>query len=204
MPLPATYTKVTMYFSNPTTNAKAQCVLWYLISAGTTPSLSTVVTHANSFRTAYSTAIAAALPTACNLDKVTLRWVSGGSEVEGDNSNGVVAGTVSGDVLPEEDVIVIQRRTGFVGRNKRGRIFFPFVPEAFQADGALNSTGLTAAAGLAAMVKSNVVSGATTYNPQTPNWKDGGLLAVTQAGYVTTTCSRRDRRSPKTLFAVHV
>ena len=205
MALPATYTKVTMHFQSNIDLARAHCVLWYLITAGATvPTLATVSAFASSFKTAFSTALVGALANGCNLTGVTLKYVVDGNEVEGDNTNGTVDGIISGDYLPEEDVLCIQKRTGLVGRSKRGRIFFPFVPEIHQENGDLNAAGLAAAAGLATMVKSNVVHSSTTFGPHHLDNKNSLLIPIVQTGYVTTICSRRDRRNPKTLTSVRI
>lgn len=205
MPLPATYLRVTMNFRNPTTGAKATSVLWYLpASAGTTITLANVALFANDFKTAFTSAIQGALSDVAAMDSLTLKWVTGGNEVEGNNNNGAIGGSVGGDCLPEEDVIVIQRRTGKVGRSKRGRIFFPFISEDFVEDGELNAAGKTAAAALAAMVKSNVTAQGAVFNPKTLDHKNNVLETVVQAGYITATCSRRDRRFPKQLTSIRV
>lgn len=205
MGLPATYMRATLNFSDTATGAKAHCVLWYLPTSGT-PSitLANIATYANDFKTAFATAVAAALSQEAQLDSVTLKWVQAGTEIEGQNTNGVVAGTVESENLPEEDVLCIQRRTGLQGRTKRGRIFFPFVPAAFEADGELNTTGKAAAAGLAGMVKSTVTANSVSFTPKTLDHKNAVLETVVQAGYITATTSRRDRRFPKQLTSVRV
>lgn len=206
MPVPSTYLRATLSFRNVTTGSRAHVALWYLPSSlgATPPSLATVTTYANAFNTAYATAVAAALTTAHQLTSVTLKWVTGGAEVEGDNNNGPVAGTVSGDTLPEVNTMVIQRRTGLVGRMKRGRIFFPYVPESFQDEGDLSGSGITAAAALAGMVKSDVVASGVTYKPQHFDHKNNVLVPVVQAGYLNQVTTRRDRRSPKQYTPVRV
>lgn len=207
MPFPATYLGVSLLFVNDATQAQASCRLFYLpqSSGAFNPSLANITTFANGFRTAYLTAGAAALTTNCRIATVRLRWVSGSNEVEGDNNNGAITGSVTGETLPEEDVIVIHRRTGLIGRRNRGRIFWPFVPEVFSDEGGeLTALGLTAAAGLAAMVKSPVTSNAVAFDPYTIDFKDGIARQVVQSGYLTSTASRRDRRFPKRLIPVRV
>lgn len=205
MPLPAIYLRATLNFENDETKAKATCALWYSNgSGGTSPTLATVSAYANSFRTAYSSAIAGWLPDTCRMTRVTLKWVAAGAEIEGDSTAGPVQGTIAGEVLPEEDVLCVQRRTGLQGRNKRGRVFFPFVSESFQADGELNNAGIAAATALANMVKSVVVHSGGNWNPGTVNWKEGQLIGIVQSGFVRQTCSRRDRRYPKQLTSLRV
>lgn len=205
MPLPGTYVKVTLHFRNVDTSSQAHCVLWYQMTAGTTPTLANVGTFANAFKTAFSTAIPPSMAENCEVQKITLKHVTGGSEVEGDNTNGTIAGTVtSSDTLPEEDVVVIQRRTGLVGRNKRGRVFWPYVPETFQADGELQGGAITVYTAIATMIKNPVTGSGNTYSPCTLDHKNGILVPVVQTGVVLQICSRRDRRSPKTLSSVRV
>lgn len=205
MPLPATYLKCTLHFRCDDTGSRAQCVLWYLQGSGAiAPTLSTIAAYANSFMTAFTAGTSAMLAENSRFAKVTLKWVSGGNEVEGDSTLPSVPGTAAGDTLPEEVVVCIQRRTGQIGRNKRGRIFFPYIPEAYQQDGNLMGLGVSAATGLAAMVRNKVTHSGGQWEPQTPDWKTGVLVPVVQAGYVEQLCSRRDRRDPKVLTAVRV
>jgi len=203
MGLPATYLAVDLAFVNTSQGSHAGVRLWYLPTSGTpTITLANIATYANDFKTAYATASGAALPDTVELTTVTLKWVSGGNEVEGQNTNGGITGDVGGDVLPEEDVICIQRRTGKQGRSKRGRVFWPYIPESFVEDGHLNTTGRAAALGLANMVKSVVTANGVSFTAKTLDHKNAVLETIVQAGYVTDTCSRRDRRSPKQLTAV--
>lgn len=206
MPLPATYMKVTLCFRNTNTQSTANCVLWYVAGgSGVPPTQANISTAANGFKTAYSTAVQAALNEHAEMYKVTLKYVTGGAEMEGDNTNGAVGGGAAGDCLPEEDVICIQKRTGLVGRSKRGRIFFPYVSEDFQNDGELGPAGVAAASGLATMVKSFVVASPIgEWQPAHLDNKNGILIKITQTGYVLQTCSRRDRRSPKVLQSVRI
>jgi hypothetical protein len=207
MPLPTTYYKITLHFRNTLTSAKANCVLWYLpTSTGSAaPTLTTIATFANNAKTAFSTAISGSTTSDCEMSGLTLKYVNGGAEVEGDNNNGAIGGTESADTLPEEDVYCIQRRTGGIGRNRRGRVFFPFVPVSFVAlGGELTTNGKAAAAALATMVKSSLTMNGIPFTPQTIDWKNGQCVPVVQTGYVTATCSRRDRRFPKTLTSVRI
>jgi len=205
MGLPSTYMRVALNFKSNRTSAQAHSVLWYLPTSGSpTITLANIAAYANDFKTAYGTAVAAALNEDCEMSSVSLKWVTGGNEVEGDNTNGSITGGVVSDVLPEEDVFCIQRRTGKQGRSKRGRIFFPFVPEMFVEDGELNTDGKAAAAGLASMVKSIVTANGQSFTPKTLDHKNAVLETVVQAGYVTATCSRRDRRFPKVLTSIRV
>lgn len=198
MGLPATYLRVDVLFHKGATGSKAMCTLWYLkAGAGTDPTLATVASYANDFKTAYSAAISGWLPEDCEMYAVKLKWVSGGNEVEGQNTNGAVGGASPGECLPEEDAVVIQRRTGLQGRSKRGRIFLPYVSEDYQEDGELNATGKLKAAGVATMVKGQVTAQTVVYDPYTLDRKNGVLVKVVQAGYQNGICSRRDRRFPR-------
>lgn len=205
MGTPGTYTRATLLFENLNTNAKATCALWYLLAGGTPPTLATVVAYANSFKTAYSSAVAPTLSPLCQVTNVTLKYVSGGSEIEGQNSNGAIDGTAaSGENLPEEDVVCIQRRTGLQGRNKRGRVFWPFVQEANQLDGRLTDEALSLYLNVATMIKSDVTHAGNIFHPYTLDHKNSVLVPIVQAGVVREICSRRDRRFPKVLTSIRV
>lgn len=205
MPFPSTYLSVTCRFKNSVTSALATSRLYYLPQSAFSPTLANIATFANGFRTAFLTAVTGAHCPDVVMSSVALRWVSGGLEVEGENNNGVIVGTIPGDTLPEEDVLVIHRRTGMIGRQNRGRVFWPFVPKDFVGDGGeLSASGILAAVALAGMVKSNVVSNGTTFIPQTIDFKDAVARPVVQSGYLVATGSRRDRRFPKQTVAVRI
>lgn len=111
----------------------------------------------------------------------------------------------AGDVLPEEDAVVIQRRTGLRGRGKNGRIFLPFVPEAFAIDSALTSAAITKYKALAAKIAQPIaaIEGLPhVLEPRQPNFKNNLLLPIVSCRVVDNTCSRRDRRTPKRYVAL--
>jgi hypothetical protein len=205
MALPSTYMRVTLNYEHIATGAKATNTLWYLPASSIgTVTLANIVTFANDFKTAFTAAVGGALHDGCRVYKVTAKWVAAGAEFEADNTNGPIAGTVGGDLLPEEVVMCIQRRTGKQGRSMRGRIFFPFISSDFNLNGELTGPGQLAAGALAIMVKNTLTANSVSMAPQTLNHKLGQLNAVVQSGYPTSLCSRRDRRYPKQLAVIRV
>jgi hypothetical protein len=105
-------------------------------------------------------------------------------------------GQVTGDPLPTESVIEIQRRTGLPGRSNRGRIFFSGISEEAQLKGGLVQSGDTWAAlpSLAAALLGHVTSGAITLTPAHWDRKNNALRSVTAWRVMDKLLSRRDRR----------
>lgn len=126
---------------------------------------------------------------------------SGGTTLDGSSSESVTPGLVDpGDTLPTEDNIVLRRRTGQSGRNKRGRIFITGIPELFTADAeALSNGAIALYKAIGNKMDQNLVVGAIgiTLAPRQPDFKGGTLQPVTQTQLVVTTRSRRDRRMVK-------
>jgi len=195
------YLRVTLNFLDAPTGAKCTSALYYKKTAGADPVFANIVSIADAFRTAYLTAVPPSLSDSCQVTHLQLDWKGAGTEVQGNSSAGPIVGAVSGEsTLPEEVVAEIQRRTGLQGRNKRGRVFWPFVPESFNEEGGEISTGgLAAYGGVAEMIASNVTAIGTEWIPQTPDYKTGSLTAVIQTRVCTSLLSRRDRRFVKKL-----
>lgn len=199
MGLPASYMKATLIFADTTTQARATVALWYAHPGGTPPAPATIVSFADDFKTAFEGASLPALPSACALQAVYLIYKSGSTFVDGYSSTAAAAGTVSGDYLPERSAVCIRRRTGLAGRNKRGRIFWPFVPESFQNKGLIAAAGITAYGDVASMVSNTVTAGpdSNVHVPQHLDHKTSTLVPITNTGFLSEVVSRRDRAYPK-------
>jgi hypothetical protein len=104
----------------------------------------------------------------------------------------------SADNLPEDDCVVIQRRTFLRGRENRGRIFISFVPETAAKDSTLTPVGLSTYKALATKLSDSItIPDVGTLDPATPNGKLGVLVLTKQCRVVSEIMSRRDRRNPK-------
>jgi hypothetical protein len=134
---------------------------------------------------------------------ISCRYLTSGEDIEATSSFSATEGQLSAvsgsnDFLPEDDNVVIQRRTFKRGRNMRGRIFIPFVPEDLAVNSTLNSLGLTKYKELAGKLSDVItISQAGTITPGTPNGKQGLLETVGQCRVVSEIMSRRDRRFPR-------
>ena len=148
---------------------------------------------------------AAALTTTHSVFGVRLVFDDGTNQYEGLSNSPATPGTVSGDTLPEEDAIVLRRQTHKKGRNKRGRVFIGLVPEALQDESLLTTPGAAVYAALATAVMASIITATgPVLDPQQPDFKTAVLEPVVAAAYVIDVLNRRDRRSPKKLYAVAV
>lgn len=136
----------------------------------------------------------------------TVVWRSGATELEatGDESTIVTNGGVgtSGtplDSMPEQNAIVLQKRTNLAGRNKRGRWFVPFVPESFFADSTITEAGLLVCQAMGQeLVGDQVPSGTgVTLRPVHKDNKLQVLNDILHVRVLSEVGSRRDRRDIK-------
>lgn len=160
---------------------------------------------ADALQAAFDGLLIPCLTGSCDFLDVKLRYTNGGTEVEGASTELPVAGTATGETLPEHDAVVIRRKTGTVGRARRGRIFFPFVPEDFVNDeGQLSTGGHTAYAAFATKLNENFVSAGTgiTLVPVQPVPSLNLLLPVTRVEVVQSVRTRRDRQRENEIVSI--
>jgi len=197
MGLPNAYEKATIILQDTTTLARATVTLWYKMDTGTPPVAGDMPDCANDFVTAFSTAVPAVLPTACSMMGVHYVHKAGSILLDAYSNTTPIAGTVSGDYLPERAAVVVRRKTGTAGANNRGRIFWPFIPETYQNKGALSAGGITVYAALRDMIANPITVGTMTLRPQNVSFKTSALVPVVYTELVTEIYSRRDRTYPK-------
>jgi hypothetical protein len=144
------------------------------------------------------------LPTNVFLYPMECRYLGNGADIEAVSTENAGAGTLTGidppiaPLMPEQNQVVIQRRTGMAGHANRGRIFLPYVAEKLANDSTLNADGIAKYKAIAVKFSDTItVDGVAEMIPQTPNGKTGQLVQVTQCRVVSEVCSRRDRRNPK-------
>jgi hypothetical protein len=196
MPLPK-HLKVTLNFRN-SNGALASVALYYRLDGGDDPTSGSIDNIANDFLTAFTAAPQNCMTTTTTMLSVVTKWNDGVNEVEATSAGSGIAGDLTSDICSERSAVIIQRRTGKVGRNRRGRIFWPFVPETLQAGGALVSTaGTEAYQGIGAMIRNPVTADSQSYVAVQPDFKTNQLFDVTQVFVVTELGSRRDRSYPK-------
>jgi hypothetical protein len=176
------------------------CVLYYTKESGDALDATNIDQLADEFWAAFSTKCREVINPDCRFLGTRVRWLSGTEDLEGLSTEAPVLGTaVSDDVEPEEVAVVIQRRTGKPGRNKRGRIFVPLVPSDFLDGSAIIVANRDPYMALATeMAQTQVFSGVPgTWVPVQPDWKNSLLEPVQQVRLDTEVKSRRDRRDPK-------
>lgn len=177
----------------------------YALSGSPAPALSNINEIATQLATGFATEIAAVLPTDCSFGGTQVIYYGGSTSFEGFSVGEPVPGSgENGESLPEEDCVVIRKRTGKPGRTHRGRMFIPLVPEEFQDESRLNATGIIAYEALAHKFKnvwtfSGTLSGMTG-TPKHAAWAAGTLDTIVETGIVVDVLNRRDRRDPRRLI----
>lgn len=185
------------------------CRLWYILG-GSSPQPGTYDTYVNEMMEHFVTAWAGVIPTGHFVAGIHTRWQVDTEEHYITSSNASVEGTVSGgEVLPEECSVIFRRYTGQQERNRRGRIFLPFVPETFQNNGRINATGQTAYQALAADLKSQVAGDSIDgdgliLTPAHANFKQDTLHVISNWTIVVDVHTRRDRKLPKRSLSLGV
>lgn len=112
------------------------------------------------------------------------------------SGSGAGVGSAGNPVSPPGDALIIQKRTGTAGRDKRGRYFIGGFASGDSDDGILvdGSDTKVALAALATFLGANVAIGANTWHQRHLDRKTSTLLTVTQARPLSVIGSRRDRR----------
>lgn len=142
---------------------------------------------------------------AVKLEPFVVRLIGGGTDLEATSAYESASGlndplvVGSGDLFPEAVAVIIQRRTGLAGRQNRGRIFLPFIPEDAFLDSAVTVNASIMYRRLAfKMSQGFEVTGlAGVLFPVHLNRKEGAVPVLTECRVVSETSTRRDRREPK-------
>lgn len=179
---------------------EANCILYYTKSSGPGPEPASISDEADWFDAAFRAKMLLCINPDVRWLGTRVRYLTTDLDLEGYSTDGSAVGTaVSDDTEPEEVAVLIQRRTSLPGRNKRGRIFLPFVPSDYLEGSALNETAIGFYSAVALEIAETQINTATanTWTPVQPNWKDGNLIPVTHTRLDSEVKSRRDRREPK-------
>lgn len=171
--------------------------LYYIKTAGTDPTQAQLNTFANTIFTTLAVSLLPVIAGAAQFRQVRMLIAGGSAEMEAYSNVGAADGSGSGDMMPEENAVVIQRRTGLPGRSKRGRVYIPYVSEEAAIDSTLDAPYITLYKSLATALKTPLVSGGITLSPRTPSFKDSTLYPVVETRVLSEICSRRQRRFPK-------
>jgi hypothetical protein len=180
-----------------------QSKLYYRTEVGGVPSIEDMATVGDAIHQTFAANWRSTIPPEITLFPTGVRYYGVNSDVEGQSTEAAaVGGALSAndtqDVMPEQNVVVIQRRTGMRGRNFRGRIFLPFVMERWAVDSTLTPQAMAVFKALATKLSNRVaVPGYGDLFPCTPDFKTQTLPAITECRVVSEVLSRRDRRDPK-------
>lgn len=162
------------------------------------------VAFANSVFAHYSAAYAAMLSSSCHFQRTYVRYVSTTQERDAWSTTGPVVGGVAYPPLPDEVCAEIQRRTGQLGRQNRGRIFISGLPSSEQNDGVWSAATIARLKALAALIGPDQVFDGDLPSCHARHWdrKENQLKGVSQARATDICVSRRDRRRPLVLRPV--
>ena len=132
-------------------------------------------------------------------------YYGGATQLEAYSSSAATNdGTVEDESLPEEDCVVIRKRTGLSGRSHRGRVFVPGVPETFQKESRLTNAAILLYNALAYKFKALWTFDSTLTGlvgtPKHAAFHAGTLDTITETGVVVDVLNRRDRRDPRALI----
>lgn len=153
----------------------------------------------------WTAVICSVLSTRDKFAAVNVKWFGGSTQLDGVSDHAPTVGLVEdSDTLPEEDCVVIRKRTGLQGRTHRGRVFVPLVPEVFQNDGRLTDDAIGFYEALANKFKdvwtfSGTIAGLTG-TPKHAAFHAGTLDTIQEVGVVVDVLNRRDRRDPRQLI----
>jgi hypothetical protein len=115
------------------------------------------------------------------------------------NSTTDETSSYTADTLPDEACLIVQKRTGTIGRSKRGRWFFCGLSEVMQNAGEIDIEYRGQAIDLANGLSSDVTvtSGfSTILHARHYDHKNNMMLPITKCYAIRTLGSRRDRRAP--------
>lgn len=172
--------------------------LYFDCTAGT-PSVTSISGIAIAMSEKYLPLWTACLTGGWEVFGIRARFIGSGIDVEHTVSPVDGEGTVtSTEPLPETDAVVVRRKTGLQGRDKRGRIFITGVPETFQSEGRLSAAGDSAYAALAEGIDDTVTTPTgIEFEPRCVSFLTETLFPVTHSEIVLDLLSRKDRRHPK-------
>lgn len=195
------HVKVTLVFGH--NDQVATCGLYYSLDSGNI-TVSNITAVCDELKAAWRGVVIKVISTECRFDGVEVRYHAGAIALDGRSSDAPDAGLGTGDILPEEDCVVLRRHTGLAGRNKRGRIFFPFVCESNQSASKLSAGAISDYKDIAYKMKVPMVLAVTgvTMVPQQPDFKGSTFDPVVETAVVVDVLNRRDRRSPKRILAI--
>lgn len=136
-----------------------------------------------------------------------------GSDIEGNSTSPKVLGDITAvtpgsesddgslpDTMPDESVLIIQKRTGTAGRGARGRWFFSGLGEAVQNNGVIVEGFQDDAKELADVLSEDIDTGAgdftTTMHARHWNRDSNTLMPITKCYAIRVIGTRKERRNP--------
>lgn len=170
----------------------------------TPPTTSTdMIALANQVFAHYAGPFANLMASTSTFGSVHVRYNAPSVDIDGWSTTLPVDGVYDEDALPDEVCYEIQRRTGLIGRQNRGRIFISGGPVTANREGIVHDTFRTALIALAALIgPDQTFSAIGLCHARHWDRKDNVMRGVSQARAVGEFASRRDRRPPLRLIPI--
>lgn len=196
MPLPS----VIAWYDIIVQTKRRLCTSRCYISLSTIPTSQTVLDEiAADLSSQLAPKIKAILSSDCQYAGIVLHSKNGTAELISESGEGADSGDGDAISLPDEVAAEIQKRTGQVGRSKRGRLFFSGLPNTSNDDGVLTADAKTTLGLLAAFIGADITASGTVLHPRHYNRLANTLDIITRCRPVSVFASRRDRRHPLAL-----
>lgn len=171
---------------------------WEPVSAFTGTTLQTAADDA---LTGIGNAVAPLLPDQVKITAVQAIFESDTVFIDRFSSNGPFPGTAAvivledpgSRVLPDQDAVIIQRRTDLRGRENRGRMFIPGLWEDFNNEGKLSAVAAPLARDVATYFGADQTFGGVLCHARHWARKTNDIVPVTECRALYDLGSRRDR-----------
>lgn len=196
MGLPATPILRTIYhYSDESNNSMSTTAYWepdtlYLTSTN-------MVTVANDAFDQGIAVLAHVMPIICFISHCHVLYTSGGPGgdfFEGVSTHAAAPGTIATqDTLPPEAALIIRRRTGQQGRDKRGRMFIGCIAEGIQTDGVIDVANVAAARAVAGFFGADRTFGGIVNHARHWDRKTNTMIAISACVAMRHLGTRRDR-----------
>lgn len=144
MALPTQYVVATVRYGVPERPLQLN-VCWFSVTGSSTAADDQVLANqiAQELAADYSSSLADITTTETDLIGIEASWHAAGNVFVGTAPFADLAGTITGDTLPEYCAAVAQKRTSVAGKSGRGRWYFGCVPESFADNSKITFTGVT-------------------------------------------------------------
>lgn len=197
MPFPATPFILARIYYNIASEHQCENI-YYLEPVGTGIGQPQLDSACAAFSAAMGALYIAYLTDSCTYVGSRFSFYNGTAELESFSSSGAGAGSITGDTMPGETAIEIQRRTGLRGRQNRGRVYLAGFGEEYGNDGVVDPTSDTGVAvkAIATYTGADKTFGSIAIHWRHYNRKDSLMVPVQVMRAMDVLVQQRKRRKP--------